>query len=88
MSSARIMVTPKGPEQVDGDILVYCLKQADKGSPACDPVVLDLVEKACELGDFVGKTSEQLMVYRGAVDGGCKAQRILILGLGENRSEK
>lgn len=83
MSSARVMVTQKAAETIKTDLLVYCLKQAEKTPPDCDKVIREFVEKVFELGDFKGKSGESVLSYAHDFPVKTAARRILILGLGK-----
>ena len=83
MKTARIMVTQKAGDRLESDLLVYCLKQEEKGAPDGDAVIRELVEGAYKLKDFSGKPGEQLLAYQQAVGNGILAKRLLIIGLGK-----
>jgi leucyl aminopeptidase len=74
-----------GPAAYGGDLLVYLVRQPDKGSPGCDGGAVDAVLRRVHLlGDFSGKEGEHLLFYpekRGSGIPGAK--RVLVVGLGK-----
>lgn len=74
-----------GPNFYDGDLLVYLVRQSDKGSPRCGSKAVDrVVRQVCELGDFSGKEGEHLLFYPEKVEkDNPVAKRILVVGLGK-----
>lgn len=76
------MVTQKKADQIDADLAVYCLKQADNVDQQCDTAIRKFVKLVVGLGDFNAKESEQLITYTQAAEGKVAARRLMVLGLG------
>ncbi len=87
MKNTRVVATQKSVNQVNTDLLVFCGIQKDKQIPVCDSIVKDLVAKAFDLGDFTGKSGEQLMVYSDTVNTDIHAKRLLVIGMGNPETD-
>ncbi len=72
------------PGEYAGDLLVYLVREAKKGAPACpDPEVATLVKRAHAAGDFNGKEGQSLLFYPEQAGRKKRSRRILVLGLGK-----
>jgi leucyl aminopeptidase len=85
MKKTRVTTTDKPIDSFETDLLVYLAAEVKDKMPQCDTAVRAQVKKAFDLGDFKGKTGEQLLYYPLAPNKNKKssAKRILVLGLGK-----
>lgn len=81
-----VKYSPKTPEQFQGDLLVYLVRQeSGKKAPGClNHKVQAIVERAFRCKDFSGKEEEILLAYPETGPGEtAMASRILVVGLGK-----
>ncbi len=84
MKTTRLIVTQKAVNTIKTDLLVFCLLENKNKAPVYEPLIKDLINKAYELGDFSGKSSQQLLSYPtlSTKKTDKTAQRILVIGMG------
>ena len=85
MDFTQFAVASEDFTEFSGDMLVFCLAQNGSGYEDCCPAIRNSVQKAFQLGDFSGKSSEQLLLYPESRkgDSGLLAKRIAICGIGK-----
>ena len=86
MESTKLLITEKKPEQFNGDMLVYCLEQSQKGVLKCEnTTVQGWLKQAGSLEEFSAKSEESLLFYPQAENksGNFATKRLLIVGLGK-----
>lgn len=81
-----ITVTTKAPKQYGGDMVVYFVRQEEKGAPVRpdDSCVGKTIERAFASGDFTGKEGQTLLCYPESAKGRKRAKRALVIGLGKD----
>jgi leucyl aminopeptidase len=70
-----------------GDTIVYLVRQEKKAPSCSDRQVSAYIKQAYALGDFKGKSSQRLILYRPVKKGGktaAKPMRVMIVGLGKD----
>ena len=84
MDFTQFMVASEDLGEGDCDVFVSCLAQFEKEVPACDRSIGNLVKQAFQVGDFSGKSGEQILFYPefGQLDG-IRAKRIAVFGIGK-----
>lgn len=86
METTQLMITEKKPEQFNGDLLVFCIEQPQKGKLKCEnTTVQSWLENTGELGEFSAKMGESLLFYpqidKKNID--LSTRRLLVVGLGK-----
>jgi leucyl aminopeptidase len=80
-----ISVTNIKPGDFKGDLIVYFVRQREKGAPDCsDALIQKRVNRAYSVGAFKGKMEETLLVYPEKKYDGLQAGRLLVVGLGKD----
>lgn len=86
MKPTRLIVTNTHSTAYNPDLLVFCALQAEKGCPVCDDRVKEQVDRAFKLGDFSGKSDDQLLFYPSENSKkDPSAKRILVIGIGRKK---
>jgi leucyl aminopeptidase len=85
MEFTQFTVAAEDFRKFNGDILIYCLIQSDEGFWECDKAIGNSLQKTYKLGDFSGKSGEQLIFYPENKGRGSEiqAKRIAIFGIGK-----
>lgn len=85
MEFTQFTVTAGDFRKFNGDILVSCFVQSDTGFSECDETIRNPLQKAFQLGDFSGKSGEQLIFYPENADihSEIQAKRVAICGIGK-----
>lgn len=84
-----IKLTTVKPRDFKGDLLVFFVRQQEKGAPiASDRLVQEEVDRAFAVGDCRGKKDEHLLIYPDERSDGFQARRILVLGLGQDELDR
>lgn len=79
-----VRMTDKKPEQYSGDMIIFLVKQEQKGGPLCgNSAVQEVLRRAWKTGDFVGKEGQSLLFYPDQQNLFLKAKRALVIGLGK-----
>ena len=84
-----IKLTTVNPRDFKGDLIVFFVRQAEKGAPvASDRLVQEEIDRAFAAGDCQGKKDELLLSYPQAGPDGFKARRMLVVGLGKEEMDR
>lgn len=79
-----ISVTKIKPCDFKGDLIVYFVRQRQKGVPVCaDDLIQKRIDRAYNVGNFKGKLEETLLVYPEKKYDGLQAGLLLVVGLGK-----
>jgi leucyl aminopeptidase len=89
MTKTDIIVSGSDPMKFKGDLLVFFVASGKKERFQCDKRILPVVREIQKLGDFSAKKNESLLLYPGQYSKGisCLAKRILIVGIGEHKTQ-
>ena len=82
----KISVSSKGPAEYTGDMIIFFVRQPEKGQPVCPvPGVAQAVAQASLAGDFLGREGQTLLFYPAAgTDKQLGARRAMVVGLGKD----
>ncbi len=85
MDFTQFTVASEDLGKFGGDVFIYCFIQSDKGFEDCDKAISNPLQKAYELGDFSGKSGEQILLYPESeqTGSGIPAKRMAICGIGK-----
>ena len=84
-----ISVTKIKPGDFKGDLIVYFVRQRQKGVPVCaDDLIQKRIERAYSVGNFKGKQEETLLIYPEKKYDGLQAGLLLVIGLGKDDLER
>ena len=80
-----ITCTKKKPELFNCDLLVYFVRQVEKGYPECaNEEISQQLKLAVDSGDFSGKDDQFLFFYPGT-ETNLKTKRVILVGLGKKK---
>ena len=80
-----ISVTKIKPGDFKGDLIVYFVRQRERGAPVCsDALIQKRINRAYKIGSFKGKMEESLLVYPEKKYDGLQAGLLLVIGLGKD----
>ncbi len=85
MEFTQFAMASEEPATFDGDMLVYCLTQSEKGFPGYERATGKILQNAFALGDFSGKAGEKILFYpeHGQVEPEIRAKRVVLYGIGK-----
>ncbi len=80
----KIKINKEQPLKIKGDMIVFCVRKNGKKTPKCpEKMVQKQINKAFASGDFTGKDGQTILFYPDPKDA-CGAERVMIVGLGED----
>jgi len=90
MEFTQFEIASGKPEEFEGDMLVFCLLQSNKGFPGYKRDTGRYLKKAFSLGDFSGKAGEKIFYYPEyhRTKPEIKAKRVVFFGIGKITKEK